>query len=71
MKAKEIRDKSVSELRQELLELQREQFNLRMQKANDQLNRHSQLKSVRRDIARVETVLNEKKGNETKGGKIA
>jgi large subunit ribosomal protein L29 len=50
-------------LKKELLELLREQFNLRMQKANDQLNRHTQLKKVRRDIARVKTILNEKKGS--------
>ncbi|HEW97724.1 MAG TPA: 50S ribosomal protein L29 [Beggiatoa sp.] len=61
MKARELREKSVEDLNKELLELLREQFNLRMQKANDQLNRHTQLKSVRRDIARVKTVLNDKR----------
>ncbi|RKZ90235.1 MAG: 50S ribosomal protein L29 [Candidatus Parabeggiatoa sp. nov. 3] len=55
--------KSIDDLKKELLELLREQFNLRMQKANDQLNRHTQLKKVRRDIARVKTILNEKKGS--------
>jgi len=61
MKARELREKSVDELNKERLELLREHFNLRLQKANDQLNRHTQLKSVRRDIARVKTVLNEKR----------
>lgn len=63
MKAKDLREKNINELNKERLELLREQFNLRMQKANDQLNRHTQLKNVRRDIARVKTVLNEKKGS--------
>ncbi|BAP54601.1 50S ribosomal protein L29 [Thioploca ingrica] len=61
MKAKELRAKPVGELNQQLLELLREQFNLRMQKAHEQLNRHTQLKSIRRDIARVQTILNEKR----------
>lgn len=64
MKAKELtqlRAKPVDELNQQLLELLREQFNLRMQKAHEQLNRHTQLKSIRRDIARVQTILNEKR----------
>jgi large subunit ribosomal protein L29 len=61
MKAKELREKNIEELNGELLGLLREQFNLRMQKANDQLNRHTQLKNVRRDIARVKTVQAEKR----------
>ncbi len=60
MKAKEFREKTVDELYSELLDLLREHFNLRLQKANGQLNRHTQLKSVRRNIARVKTVLKEK-----------
>lgn len=63
MKARELRDKDVKALNKELLDLLREQFKLRLQKANDQLSRHTQLKGVRRDIARVKTVLNEKKGS--------
>jgi len=62
MKAKELREKNIEELNGELLGLLREQFNLRMQKANDQLNRHTQLKSVRREIARVKTIQAEKRG---------
>ncbi|EDN70861.1 Ribosomal protein L29 [Beggiatoa sp. PS] len=61
MKAKELRDKSTAELDKESLLLQREHFNLRLQKANGQLSRHTQLKQVRRDIARIKTILNEKK----------
>ncbi|MDM8557561.1 50S ribosomal protein L29 [Candidatus Parabeggiatoa sp. HSG14] len=61
MKVRELREKSVNELKKELLELLREQFNLRMQKANGQLNRHTQLKNVRNDIARIKTILNERK----------
>jgi len=60
MKAIELREKTVDELKQELLTLLREQFTLRMQKGAEQLNRHHQLKLARRNIARVKTVLNEK-----------
>lgn len=60
MEASELRQKSVDELKQELLERLREQFTLRMQKGVGQLNRHTQLKSVRRDIARIKTILTEK-----------
>ena len=62
MKASEIRDKSVEELNNELLALLREQFNLRMQNGSGQLSRPHQMKEVRRNIARVKTVLNEKAG---------
>jgi large subunit ribosomal protein L29 len=61
MKAIELRLKSFDELKKYLIELLREYFNLRMQKVNEQLSRHTQLGRVRRDIARVKTVLNEKK----------
>ncbi|MDY6991003.1 MAG: 50S ribosomal protein L29 [Pseudomonadota bacterium] len=61
MKAQELREHDVATLKQNLLELLREQFNLRIQKANDQLGRPSQIKAVRRDIARVKTILKEKK----------
>ena len=59
MKASELRDKSVDELGQELLELRREQFNLRMQQATGELTHHHEHRRVRRDIARVKTILNE------------
>jgi large subunit ribosomal protein L29 len=61
MKASEIREKSVEDLGQELVELHKEQFNLRMQNATGQLTRSSELKRGRRDIARIKTVLNEKR----------
>ena len=63
MKATELREKSVDELQQELLGLLKEQFNLRMQKATGQLAQTHLIGQVRRDIARVKTVLNEKAGN--------
>lgn len=62
MKASELRDKSVEDLNKELLELTREKFNLRMQKATGQLARSHQLGAVRKNIARVKTILNEKAG---------
>jgi large subunit ribosomal protein L29 len=59
MKASELRNKSAGELREELLKLRREQFNLRMQRATGQMARPDQFGKVRKDIARVKTVLNE------------
>ena len=63
MNAKELREKSADDLNKELLELMREQFNLRMQKGTGQLARPHQMKEVRRSIARVKTVLREKASN--------
>ena len=60
MNANELRAKSDVELREELTGLLREQFNLRMQKGTGQLGQPSELRRVRREIARVQTVLNEK-----------
>lgn len=60
MDASELRSKSPDELNQELAALLKDQFKLRMQKATQQLNNTSQIKKVRRDIARVRTVLAEK-----------
>ena len=60
MKASEIRSKSGEELQKELESLLRAQFGLRMQLATQQLANTSQLKKVRRDIARVRTVMKEK-----------
>ena len=60
MKATELREKSVEELNTELLNLLREQFNLRMQAASGQLQQTHLLKQVRRDVARVKTLLTEK-----------
>jgi large subunit ribosomal protein L29 len=57
---KELREKGAAELTTELNSLLRSQFSLRMQKATQQLTNHSQLGKVRRDIARVRTILNQK-----------
>ncbi len=60
----ELRSKSVEELNQELLELRRAQFGLRMQLATQSLTKNSEIERVRRQIARVHTFLTEK----AKGG---
>jgi len=57
MKSSELKSKSADELRKELESLLKAQFSLRMQKATQQLSNTSQLRKVRRDIARVRTVL--------------
>jgi len=66
MKATEIRAKDDAGLKQELTELLKAQFGLRMQIATQQLNNTSQLKKVRRDIARVQTVMTERTKAEVK-----
>ncbi|HET6474293.1 MAG TPA: 50S ribosomal protein L29 [Pseudomonadales bacterium] len=63
MKASDIRDKSVAELKTELLRLRKEQFNTRMQATSGQLAQTHFMKKARRDIARVKTVLREKRDN--------
>lgn len=60
MKASELRAKSADELQQELQSLLKAQFSMRMQKATQQLTNTTQIGKVRRDIARVRTVLTEK-----------
>jgi large subunit ribosomal protein L29 len=60
MKATELRSKTVEELGNELIELRRAQFSMRMQLATQQFNKVDQVSKVRRDIARVRTVLAEK-----------
>lgn len=60
MKATDLRAKNAEELNAELIELRRAQFSLRMQLATQQLNKVDQLSKVRRDVARVKTVLAEK-----------
>jgi large subunit ribosomal protein L29 len=64
MNAKELREKSVEELEKELVTLRETQFNERMKKAVSQEEHTHLFKQVRRDIARVKTVLNEKKSGE-------
>ena len=60
MKTSELRGKDAGALTKELQDLLKAQFSLRMQKATQQLTNTSQLKKVRRDIARVRTVMGEK-----------
>lgn len=62
MKATELRQKSVEELAKELDALQRKQFNQRMAKTSGQLAKNHEVGLVRKDIARIKTVLNEKQG---------
>ena len=62
MKANELREKSAQQLTELLLGLLRDQFNLRMQKATGQLGQSHLLSQVKRDIARVKTVLNQQAG---------
>ena len=66
MKANELRAKSVDELNAELIELRRAQFSMRMQLATQQLNKVDQIRKVRRDVARVRTVLAEKSKSSAK-----
>lgn len=64
MKASELRSMSREDLGKELLKLRREQFNLRMQQATGQLSRPHEHGRVRKDIARVKTVIRELKGQD-------
>jgi large subunit ribosomal protein L29 len=63
MKASELRDKNEQQLLEELVELRQEQFNLRMQQATGQMARPDQYRKVRKNIARVKTVLREQKAD--------
>ncbi|ANC90750.1 50S ribosomal protein L29 [Azospirillum sp. TSH100] len=60
MKAVDIRTKSADELNDQLLQLKKEQFNLRFQKASGQLENTARVNTVRRDIARIKTILGER-----------
>ena len=60
MKPSEIREKTIAELNEELVELKEELFKLRFQHATNQLENPLKLKSVKRDIARVKTILRER-----------
>jgi large subunit ribosomal protein L29 len=61
MKPAELRAKGAEELREQLLQLKKEQFNLRFQKASGQLEHTSRVREVRRDIARIKTILAEQR----------
>ena len=69
MKATELREKTAEELQSLLLEELRSQFNLRMRKGTGQLDKPSEMKKTRRNIARINTLINEKKT--TSSGKEA
>ena len=60
MKAQDIRTKSVDELNDQLLQLKKEQFNLRFQRASGQLENTARVNTVRRDIARIKTILGQR-----------
>ncbi len=60
MKAAELRGKDAQELKNELIELRKEQFKLRMQYSMGQASRNHEFSRIRKDIARIKTVLNEK-----------
>jgi large subunit ribosomal protein L29 len=67
MKASELRSKSGEELREQLLQLKKEQFNLRFQKAIGQLENTSRVREVRRDIARLKTLLSQQAAAAARG----
>ena len=60
MNAQELRDKPPDQLREELSNLKKEAFNLRFQQATGQLENTARMRSVKRDVARVKTVLTQK-----------
>ncbi len=61
MKAEEVRAKTPDELSDELVELKKEAFNLRFQRATGQLENTVRVRGVRRDIARVKTIMNQRR----------
>ena len=60
MKAQELKEKTPEQLQEQLVALKKEAFNLRFQQATGQLESTARMRSVRRDVARVKTVLNQK-----------
>lgn len=60
MKAEDVRAKTEDELKDQLVALKKEQFNLRFQKVSGQLDNTARVRQVRRDIARIQTILREK-----------
>jgi large subunit ribosomal protein L29 len=66
MKASELREKTPDQLRDQLAQLKKESFNLRFQQATGQLESTARIKAVRRDAARVKTVLNQMAANAAK-----
>jgi large subunit ribosomal protein L29 len=68
MKAQEFRQMTLDQLDDQLAKLKKEQFNLRFQRASGQLENTARVREVRRDIARVKTVLGQKQGERKPGG---
>jgi large subunit ribosomal protein L29 len=68
LKAKDIRDLSQDEMEQRLTETREELFNLRFQNATGQLDNYKRLKELRRDVARIKTILRQKEIAEAEGG---
>jgi large subunit ribosomal protein L29 len=68
MNAQELRNKTPDQLRDELTSLKKEAFNLRFQQATGQMENTARIRSVRRDAARVKTVLNQKAANAAQSG---
>ena len=64
MKTEDVRAKTDDELKEALLDLKKEQFNLRFQKASGQLENTARVRSVRRDVARIKTILGELQGEQ-------
>ncbi len=60
MKAEDVRAKSEDELKEQLLDLRKESFNLRFQSVSGQLENTARVREVRRDLARIKTILNER-----------
>jgi len=60
MKASDVRAKTADELKEQLVDLKKEQFNLRFQRATQQLEKPARVREVRRDIARIKTILGQK-----------
>ena len=60
MNAQDLRDKTPDQLRDQLVQLKKEAFNLRFQQATDQLENTARMRQVRRDVARVNTILSQK-----------
>lgn len=71
MKTSELRTKSEDELRKELMDLRKERFNFRFQKSTGQLENTGRVRVVRRDIAKIKTLLNEQKQGKTVAAKPA
>jgi large subunit ribosomal protein L29 len=61
VKAEDLRAKTADELKDQLVDLKKEQFNLRFQRATGQLENTARVRQVRRDIARIQTIMREKR----------